>query len=51
MQHKNALLADVSINIELQSRKINVPEHQQESRSDPFAVLAHIFLPSHLLSL
>ena len=29
----------VAFNTELHSRKINVPEHQQESCSDPFTVL------------
>ena len=35
---------------QLHSRKINVPEHQQESFSDQFTALAHIsFLPTYFL--
>ena len=50
MQLKNGFLTDVAFNIELHSRKINVPEHQQESGLDLFIVLAHIsLLPIYFL--
>ena len=41
----------VAFNTELHSRKINVPEYQYESCSDPFTVFARIsFLITYLLN-
>ena len=44
VKFKNTFVTGVAFNTELHSGKINLPEHQEESCSDPFTVLAHISL-------